>query len=434
MSATLTRLPAADTLRVATSGSVDDGKSTLIGRLLYDTKTILADQLATLARDTQRRGSGGAAPGTALDLALLTDGLTAEREQGITIDVAWRYFATPRRRFILADTPGHEQYTRNMVTGASHADLAILLVDARLGILPQTKRHAALASLLRIPHVAIAVNKMDLVGYDRAVYERVRDEFEQLSAGLGFESVTPIPLSALAGDMVVERGSRLGWYEGPTLLHLLETVTTTRRAAGPWRYPVQLVSRSRFGERADSRGYLGRVENGEVSVGDEVRAWPSGVSARVAGLVTLDGNLETAGSGRSISLILDRQVDVTRGDLLTHATDVPEVSSEFEARLAWLASAPLDPRRAYLVKHGTAVVKAKILAVGNRLDIQTLKPVPGPATLAANDIGDVRIRTARPLPLDRYVDVRSTGSFLLIDEATHATVAAGLVEEVIRHG
>jgi sulfate adenylyltransferase subunit 1 len=428
MTATLTRLPAADTLRVATSGSVDDGKSTLIGRLLYDTKAILADQLATVERDTARRGGAG------MDLALLTDGLTAEREQGITIDVAYRYFATPRRRFILADTPGHEQYTRNMVTGTSHADLAILLVDARQGISPQTKRHAALVGLLRTPHVALAVNKMDLVGFDRAVYERLRAEFLALAAPLGFESVTPIPMSALDGDMVVERGERLGWYEGPTLLQLLETAATTRRSEGRWRYPVQLVSRSRYGERADSRGYLGRVESGSVSVNDEVRVWPSGVAARVAQIVTLDGTLETAGAGRSVSIILDRQVDIARGDLLTHVADAPVVTDAFEARLAWLASSPLDARRAYLIKHGTAVVKAKVLSVEDRLDIHTLQPIPGSAELAANDIGRVRIRTARVLPLDRYADVRATGSFLLIDEATNATVAAGLIEELASHG
>ncbi|QJR11618.1 Bifunctional enzyme CysN/CysC [Usitatibacter rugosus] len=426
MTATLTRLPAADTLRVATSGSVDDGKSTLIGRLLYDTKAILADQLAAVARDTSRRGGEG------LDLALLTDGLTAEREQGITIDVAYRYFATPRRRFILADTPGHEQYTRNMVTGASQADLAILLVDARHGVVAQTRRHAALVSLLRIPHVTLAVNKMDLVGFDRAVFERVRDEFAALTHSLGFEGVTTIPVSALEGDMVVDRGTRMGWYTGPTLLELLETASTARAALGPFRYPVQLVSRSRYGERADSRGYFGRVENGAVAVGDRVCVWPSGVTAQVAQIVTLDGTLETAGAGRSISLILDRQLDVARGDLITHAGDAPYVTDAFGARLAWLSATPLDPRRTYLVKHGTAVTKARIAAIEDRLDIHTLHPVPGETPLAANDIGRVRIKAARALPLDRYADVRATGSFLLIDEATLATVAAGLIEDLPR--
>jgi len=427
MTATLTKLPAADTLRVATSGSVDDGKSTLIGRLLYDTKTILADQLAAIERDTTRRGGEG------VDLALLTDGLTAEREQGITIDVAYRYFATPRRRFILADTPGHEQYTRNMVTGASHADLAIVLVDARAGILPQTKRHAALVALLRIPHVALAVNKMDLVDFDRAAFERLRDEFLAVTSSLAFESVTPIPLCALEGDMVVDRGTRLAWYDGPTLLQLLESVGTARRAAGPWRFPVQLVSRSRFGSRGESRAYLGRIESGAVAAGDEIRVWPSGVTARVSQIVTLDGTLELAGAGRSVSLILDRQVDIARGDLLTHSADAPRIADTFSARLAWLSATPLDPRRAYLVKHGTATVKARIEAVEDRLDIHTLQPIPGAAELAANDIGRVRLRLARALPLDRYRDVRATGSFLLIDEATNATVAAGLAEE-LAHG
>ncbi|QJR15598.1 sulfate adenylyltransferase subunit 1 [Usitatibacter palustris] len=427
MTATLARLPAADTLRVATSGSVDDGKSTLIGRLLFDSKSLLADQLATVQRDTARRGASG------VDLALLTDGLTAEREQGITIDVAYRYFATARRRFILADTPGHEQYTRNMVTGASQADLAIILVDARSGILPQTKRHAALVALLRIPHVALAVNKMDLVDFDRGVFERVRDDFLALTASLGFEGVTSIPLSALEGDMVVDRGEHLGWYQGPTLLEFLESVTTERRVTGPWRFPVQLVSRSRYGARNESRGYLGRIENGAVEVGDEIRVWPSGVTARIAQIVTLDGSLDIAGAGRSVSLILDRQVDVARGDLLTHAKQAPVVTDRFAARLAWLSPTPLDTRRAYLVKHGTAVVKARIAGVDDRLDIQTLQPIAGPATLGANDIGRVRVETARALPLDRYAEVRATGSFLLIDEATNATVAAGLVEE-LAHG
>jgi sulfate adenylyltransferase subunit 1 len=416
----------ADTLRVTTSGSVDDGKSTLIGRLLYDTKAILADQLATLERDTARRGATG------VDLALLTDGLTAEREQGITIDVAYRYFATPKRRFILADTPGHEQYTRNMVTGASSADLAIILVDASAGLQHQTKRHAALVGLLGIPHVILAVNKMDLVGYDRGAFERIRAEFLALAAPLGFDFISAVPMSALEGDMVVDRGERLAWYHGPTLLEVLENATVTRRSSGPWRFPVQLVSRSRFGPRQEQRGYLGRVESGVVAVGDQIRVWPSGVAARIADIVTLDGSLAIAGAGRSVSLLLDRQVDVTRGDVLSHAFAAPTVTNAFTARLAWLAGT-LDPRRGYLIKHGTLVAKAKVEAVLERLDIHTLKPVAGHAELAANDIGLARIKTARPLALDRYAEVRATGSFILVDEARNATVAGGMVEELF-HG
>jgi len=423
-------MPNADTLRVTTSGSVDDGKSTLIGRLLFDTRAILADQLATLERDTARRGGPASGNTGGIDLALLTDGLTAEREQGITIDVAYRYFATPKRRFILADTPGHEQYTRNMVTGASSADLGIILVDASAGLQHQTKRHAALLGLLGIRHVVLAVNKMDLVGFDRAVFKRISEEFLALALPLGFDFVSAVPLSALDGDMVVERGQRLAWHDGPTLLEVLENATVARRSSGPWRFPVQLVSRSRFGPRQERRGYLGRVESGVVAVGDEIRVWPSGVAARIAEIVTLDGSPAIAAAGRSVSLLLDRQVDVVRGDLLTHAIDPPQVTDTFTARLCWLAGT-LDLRRNYLIKHGTIVAKARIDAVLETLDIHTLTPVAGHAGLAANDIGLARIRTARPLALDRYAEVRATGSFILVDEASNATVAGGMVEEIL---
>ncbi|HEX7557691.1 MAG TPA: GTP-binding protein, partial [Usitatibacter sp.] len=305
-------LIAGDVLRFTTAGSVDDGKSTLIGRLLLDAKGLLEDQLAAVERTTARRGDTG------MDLSLFTDGLTLEREQGITIDVAYRYFATPRRRFIIADNPGHEQYTRNMVTGSSTAAVSVILVDATRGISQQTRRHAAVASLLAIPRVVVAVNKMDQVGWDRAVFEKIAADFAGVAQSLGIRGVKLIPLSALEGDMVVTRGDRLDWYTGPTLLEVLETADAGQ-PSGHLRFPVQLVSRSRFGKGEEHRGYMGRVESGTISVGDTVIAWPHGLEARVADIVTLDGTLRTASAGRSITVVLDRQVDVARGDLLSHA-------------------------------------------------------------------------------------------------------------------
>ena len=416
-------LIAGDVLRFTTAGSVDDGKSTLIGRLLLDAKGLLEDQLAAVERTTARRGDTG------MDLSLFTDGLTLEREQGITIDVAYRYFATPRRRFIIADNPGHEQYTRNMVTGSSTADVSVILVDATRGISQQTRRHAAVASLLAIPRVVVAVNKMDQVGWDRAVFEKIAADFAGVAQSLGIRGVKLIPMSALEGDMVVTRGERLDWYTGPTLLEVLETADAGL-PSGHLRFPVQLVSRSRFGKGDEHRGYMGRIESGTIRVGDTVVAWPHGLEARVADIVTLDGTLRTASAGRSITVVLDRQVDVARGDILSHAHDAPSVVRRFDARLTWLDREPLARGRRYWLKHGTQTVRASIETLHSRLDLTTLKPVSDAATLAFNDIGTVRIVAGRALIADTYAHNRATGSFILIDEATNRTVAGGMISRV----
>jgi len=409
-------------LRFTTAGSVDDGKSTLIGRLLLDAKGLLEDQLAAVAKTTARRGGRG------LDLALFTDGLTQEREQGITIDVAYRYFATPRRRFIIADTPGHEQYTRNMVTGSSTADLSVILVDATRGISLQTRRHAAVAALLAIPRVVVAVNKMDQVGFDRAVFDAIAADFRAIARSLGLAEVALIPVSALEGDMVVHRGERLGWYAGPTLLEVLEAAPAGRPSR-QLRFPVQLVSRSRFGERGAQRGYLGRVESGALAVSDTVMAWPHAIEARVADIVTLEGSVAAAGAGRSATLVLDRQVDLARGDLLSHVHDAPTIVRRFNARLAWLDREPLSTGRRYWLKHGTQTVRASIEALESRLDLDTLAPDRSASGLEFNDLGTARIAVSRPLATDDYAANRATGSFILIDEITHHTVAGGMIGE-----
>ena len=410
----------AGTLRFTTAGSVDDGKSTLIGRLLLDTKGLLEDQVAAVARATARRGAHG------LDLSLFTDGLTLEREHGITIDVAYRYFATAKRRFIIADTPGHEQYTRNMVTGAASADLSVILVDATRGISVQTRRHAAIAALIGVPHVVVAVNKMDAVDWSRDVFERIAADFVSVGHSLGLARVTAIPLSALEGDMVVERGDRLGWYDGPTLLELLERAPV-ERASGALRFPVQRVAQSRFGPRKDLRGLCGRVESGQIAVGDAVIAWPGRQEARVAEIVTLDGSLPMAGAGRSITLVLDRQVDVARGDLISNPHDPPTLSRRIDAHLAWLDTEPLAPGGRYLVKHGTQTVRATIESIASRLDLATLEADRSSTSLGHNDLGVVRIATSRPLVADRYRVNRATGSFVLVDETSNRTVAGGII-------
>jgi len=408
------------TLRFTTAGSVDDGKSTLIGRLLLDAKALLEDQLAAVARTTSRRGAAG------LDLALFTDGLTIEREQGITVDVAYRYFATPRRRFIIADTPGHEQYTRNMVTGASTADLTVILVDASRGVQPQTRRHAAVAALLAIPRVVFAVNKMDQVAYDRAVFESIAADLAEVTRSLGLAHVTLVPLSALEGDMVVERGNRLGWYEGPTLLDVLEGAPAVRPASD-LRLPVQLVSRARFGARQEHRGYLGRIESGTLRAGETVVAWPQGQEARVTEIVTLEGTIDAAGPGRSVTVVLDRQVDIARGDILTHANEAPRALRRFGARVVWMDRDALTVGQRYWLKHGTRTVRATVESLDSRLDLDMLQPVRA-QSLEFNDIGAVRIAAASPIAADAYASNRATGSFILIDEATHHTVAAGMID------
>jgi sulfate adenylyltransferase subunit 1 len=408
------------TLRFTTAGSVDDGKSTLIGRLLLDTKVLLEDQLAAVTRTTSRRGDAG------MDLSLFTDGLELEREQGITIDVAYRYFATPRRRFIIADTPGHEQYTRNMVTGASTADLTVILVDASRGVAPQTRRHAAVAALLGIPRVVVAVNKMDQVGFDRAVFDRIAADFAGIARSLGLAGITAIPMSALEGDMVVSRGDRLDWYHGPTLLDVLESAPVAAPTTH-LRFPVQLVSRTRFGERHEHRGYLGRIESGTLRVGDKIVAWPQGLDARVTDIITLDGTLESAGAGQSITVVLDRAIDVARGDVITHAHDVPQVLRRFGARLVWLDREPLATGGRYWIKHGTQTIRATVESLESRLDLATLTPDADAATLEFNDIGAVRIAASRPIAADAYASLRATGSFILIDESSNRTVAAGMI-------
>jgi sulfate adenylyltransferase subunit 1 len=422
-------------LRFITAGSVDDGKSTLIGRLLFDSKGIFADQLAAVSRSKHKRTVGDT-----IDLSLLTDGLEAEREQGITIDVAYRYFATPKRKFIIADTPGHEQYTRNMVTGASTADAVIILVDVskvKLGddgsveLLVQTKRHSTIAKLLQIEHVIVAVNKMDLVNYDRTVYERIVAAYTEFAENLGLKDITAIPLSALAGDNVVDKGDNLAWYEGPTLIELLESITVYDEAhAAPFRFPVQLVARHNGHEANDFRGYMGRVESGKVSVGDKLVVQPSGVEATVKDIQTFDGSLTSAVAGQSITLLLNEYVDVSRGDVLAGAEQPATLLKQVAADVCWMADEPLDVRRKYWIKHGTRQTMAKVKAIDSILDVNTQqrRTVDNPAEgLKLNDIARIQIAVQQPLAADAYADIRATGAFILIDEVTHQTVAAGMI-------
>ncbi|ANN72992.1 sulfate adenylyltransferase subunit 1 [Bordetella bronchialis] len=423
-------LPTGETavIRLITAGSVDDGKSTLIGRLLYDSKSVFADQLDAIARAKYKRVAGDG-----IDFALLTDGLEAEREQGITIDVAYRYFATPRRKFIVADAPGHEQYTRNMVTGASTADVAVILIDATRAadgrLLPQTKRHSTIARLLGIRHIIVAVNKMDLVAWDRAVFERIRDGYADLAARLGIQDFKMLPMSALNGDNVVAPSVHAPWYDGPPLLELLESLDSAAHdAEAPLRFPVQWVVRHDGSSAQDFRGYAGRVASGALRPGDEVVVQPSGVAARVAEVRGHDRVLSGAVAGDSVIVVLDRDVDVSRGDVLTHAASPARVEKEFEAEVCWLDAQPLNPARKYLLKHGTRLTAAKIRQVATRRDIHELREVDGAdGTLSMNDIGKVRIATREPLVIDRYDEVAATGAFILIDESTHQTAAAGMV-------
>jgi sulfate adenylyltransferase subunit 1 len=410
-----------DLLRFATAGSVDDGKSTLVGRLLYDTKSVLADQIEAVRRASVDRGL--ATP----DLSLLVDGLRAEREQGITIDVAYRYFSTPRREFVLADTPGHVQYTRNTVTGASTAELAVLLVDARHGIVEQTRRHAAVLALLRVPRLVLAINKIDLVGHDEGVLTAIGAEFADLARSLGFadDAVVTIPVSALVGDNVVERSARTPWHTGPTLLAHLESVPVTGPETGaPFRMPVQYVIRD---HGSDYRGYAGRVAAGAVAPGDEVVVLPGGARTTVAGVDTADGPLDAAGAGRSVTVRLADDIDLSRGDVLAAADDAPTVTAELDSTLCWLADRPLRPGARLLVKHGTRTTQAVVGALGSRLDTDAVTWVDPPAELRVNDIARVGLRTADPLPVDDYAAIRATGGFLLIDPPSGATLAAGLV-------
>jgi len=406
-------------LRFSTSGSVDDGKSTLIGRLLFDSKQVMVDQLAHIEEVSARNGNGNGTP----DLALLTDGLRAEREQGITIDVAYRHFATPRRRFIIADTPGHAEYTRNMVTGASTADLSLALVDARQGVVEQSKRHAFIASLLKIPHVVVCVNKMDLVDWDEAVFEGIVEDFGDWMAPLGLHDVTFIPISALLGDNVVERSANMPWYQGPTVLHQLERVhIASDRDFERMRFPVQWVVRD-----GDYRGYAGQVAGGVLRAGDEVVVLPSGRTTAIASVDSLDGPLEEAFPPMSVTVRLEDDLDVSRGDMLVRPTDRPAPARELVADVCWMADAPLTAGSRYAIKHTTRTARAIVDEVEHRIDVHSLEPDCTGCSLHLNDIGRVKLRLSSPLAADAYSDNRTTGSFILIDEATNDTVGAGMV-------
>ena len=412
-------------LRFVTAGSVDDGKSTLIGRLLHDTRTVFEDQLAAVARASQKRGHEH------IDLSLLTDGLEAEREQGITIDVAYRYFSTPRRKFIIADSPGHEQYTRNMVTAASTAGAAVILVDARKGVLPQTRRHTYIAHLLGVRHIIVAVNKMDLVGFDQSVFERIRSDYLAFVSALRIPDLHFVPMSALHGDLVVERGPNMKWYAGPTLLSILEEIDATNEAgARPLRFPVQLVVRAGAGK--DFRGYAGRVESGSLLRGAEVLAMASGRRTVVKDIVSLAQSRPFAAPGASVSVVLADDIDLSRGDMLADPSSPPQAVKAIEARICWLSSLPLDAgalsSARFVLKHTTRSVPARLASLESRVDVNTLEERASPAGLVMNDIARVGLALALPVFADPYRRDRATGSFILIDEVTHQTLAAGMIE------
>jgi sulfate adenylyltransferase subunit 1 len=413
---------AKELVRFSTAGSVDDGKSTLIGRLLYDSQNVYEDHV----RAVTKAATGNVA--SAIDFAQLTDGLRAEREQGITIDVAYRYFSTTHRKFIIADTPGHEQYTRNMATGASTADVAIILVDARKGILTQSRRHAYIASLLGTRHIVAAVNKMDLVDYSAETFAALERDLQQLASKLGIEGLLSIPISALHGDNVVDRGTRMPWYEGPTLLEYLETVPTGRDVAGaPFRLPIQRVIRP----DQHYRGFAGQIAAGSVWPGDRVIALPSGRTSRVKSITTFDGDLDRAVAPMSVALTLEDELDISRGEMLAAAHQAPAATANFRAALVWMDAEPLDLGKSYLLKHTSQTVKASIRTIQHRVNMQTLEHEQA-ATLELNSIGVVEVETTRPLFLDTYAAQRTTGSFILIDPVSHATVAAGMVRQVLR--
>ncbi|MBF9134069.1 sulfate adenylyltransferase subunit CysN [Plantactinospora sp. S1510] len=414
-----------DLLRFATAGSVDDGKSTLIGRLLYDTKSLFTDQLEAVEAVSQARGD------EYTNLALLTDGLRAEREQGITIDVAYRYFATPRRKFIIADTPGHTQYTRNMVTGASTADLALILVDARKGLVEQSRRHAFLCSLLRVPHLVLCVNKMDLVDWSQDVFERIADEFTAFAAKLEAPDLTVVPISALRGDNIVSRSENTPWYEGPSLLHHLEHVhIASDRNLVDVRFPVQYVIRPQSTTVTDYRGYAGQVASGVLKPGDEVMVLPSGFTSRIVAIETADGPVEEAFPPMSVTVRLTDEIDISRGDLICRPTNAPAVAQDIEAMICWMdETRPLRVGAKYAIKHTTRSARAVIRGLRYRLDVNSLHRDESATELNLNEIGRVRLRTTVPLLADEYRRNRTTGGFIVIDEMTNRTVGAGMIVE-----
>jgi len=414
-----------DILRFATAGSVDDGKSTLIGRLLYDTKTVFEDQIEAVERASRAHGDDY------VNLALLTDGLRAEREQGITIDVAYRYFTTPRRKFIIADTPGHIQYTRNMVTGASTADLALVLVDARKGILEQSRRHTFLASLLQVPHIVVCINKMDLVDYSQDVFEEIRAEFVAFATKLRIPDLSVLPVSALLGDNVVTRSDNMQWFDGPSLLHHLENVhVASDRNLIDVRLPVQYVIRPHSDGWHDYRGYAGQVAGGVLKKGDEVLVLPSGLTSRIASVETADGEVDEAFPPMSVTVRLEDEIDISRGDMICRPNNAPRVAQDLDAMVCWMdEKSPLQVGRKYAIKHTTRTARTVIKSLNYRLDVNTLHRDEQAESLSLNEIGRVQLRSTVPLMCDDYSRNRTTGGFILIDEATHRTVGAGMISQ-----
>ena len=413
-------------LRFITCGSVDDGKSTLIGRLLYDSKSLLQDQIDAVTTETE--------DGSEINLANLTDGLKAEREQGITIDVAYRYFQTPKRRFIIADTPGHIQYTRNMVTGASTANLAIILIDARNGVTEQTRRHAYITSLLRIPHLVVAVNKMDLVDYSEDVFNNIKKEFTSLASHLSTRDIKFFPMSALNGDNVVKWSPKMPWYHGEALLEHLETVYIAGdRNLGEPRFPVQYVIRPRDDDHHDFRGYAGQIAGGSFRVGDEVKVIPSGKTSKIKEIYTLDGALDVAQVPKSVTLLLEDDVDISRGDMIVRSDEIPNVGNELRAQICWMAEEPLQLGRKYFIKRCARTTKVMFSSVDSKVNIQTYEEDTSADSLSLNEIGSVTFKTAEQIPYDAYKDNRYTGGFVIIDEASNLTVGAGMLSSPKKH-
>lgn len=409
-------------LRFTTAGSVDDGKSTLIGRLLYDSKAIFEDQMEAVERASEKTGDG------TINLALLTDGLRAEREQGITIDVAYRYFATPKRKFIIADTPGHIQYTRNMVTGASTANLAIILIDARHGVLEQTIRHAYIASLLQIPHIVICINKMDLINYDETQFESIKTAFLNVASKIDVQDIRFVPISALKGDNVVVRSENMNWYNGPTLLHILENVYIgSDNNHIDFRFPVQYVVKPQTDEFRDFRGYAGRIASGILRVGDTIKVFPSGFTSKVKSIVMFKKEMEYAFAPQSVTITLEDEIDISRGDMLVRENNVPQTSQDLNLMICWLNETPMQINGKYAIKHTTSDARCLVKDLQYKVDINTMERIRNDKTFRLNEIGKIQIRTTKPLFFDSYRRNRITGSIILIDEATNVTVGAGMI-------